>query len=629
MTMEKDYTCQIEDTISEILDVMKSRGVGDEDLARIQDAFEFAKDAHSGQFRKTGQPYIIHPVAVARIVAEELQLGANPVIAAFLHDVVEDTPHPIEEIRQRYGEDVAFLVDVVTKKKKDKYSQSKQIDNFKQMLESINYDIRALLIKLSDRIHNMRTLSSMRADKQMKIAGETDFFYAPLANRLGLYYIKCELEDLSFKYRCPREYSQVEWQLEQYRQAETDRIRQFVYHIDSIMRSHHINVRTEYVFRPPYSSWKKMQESGGDFNHVEGKYYVRIVFDDPHPLSEKDMSLRIYSILSDEFKEKPGSVTNYIDNPKENGYQSFHVKLLSEQGQWEEIHIASSRMLRNNRLGCTSERSEENVLLWLEKFKEHLKDMAAHVGEIGFMEGVTSSFYNDDIMVFTPNGKGIILPKNATALDFAFEIHRDIGSHAQFARINGKFTSVLTVLHRGDVVEIHTNENVDISPEWLSHVSTYKARRSIRSFLLHQGKSEVIRCRTCLPLPGDEVVGFRNQDGTITVHKRNCHGAISLASQYADSIVQSVSFDENPRITYPVQVSFLAVDRFHLLWDIVGVVAETLKLSMREIKVQSADYIANCTLVLLVHSVSELEKAVESFSDIPGVEEVHTVNLPE
>jgi len=624
-----DYSVQIEETVSELLDAMKHRGVSDEDLARIRDAFEFAREAHSGQFRKTGQPYIIHPVAVARIVADELKLGANPVIAAFLHDVVEDTPHPIEEIKERFGDDVAFLVNVVTKKKKDKYSQSKQIDNFKQMLESINYDIRALLIKLSDRLHNMRTLSSMRGDKQMKIAGETDFFYAPLANRLGLYYIKCELEDLSFKYRCPREYSQVEGQLEQYKQNESERISQFVSHIDSLIESHHIKVDTEYVFRPPYSCWKKMQESGGDFQHIEGKYYIRMIFDDPYPLSEKDMSLKIYSILSDGFKEKPGSVTNYIDNPKENGYQSFHVKLLSEQGQWEEVHIASSRMLKNNRLGCASERSEENVQLWLDKFKEHLKDMAFHVGEIGFMEGVTSSFYNDDIMVFTPAGKGIILPKNATALDFAFEIHRNVGSHAQYARINGKFCSVMTVLQRGDCVEIHTSENVMIQSEWLSHVSTYKAKRSIRSFLIHQVKSNIVRCHKCLPLPGDEVVGFRNSDGTISIHKRNCHTAISLASQYADSIEQSVSFDQSPSVSYPVQVSFLSVDRFHLLWDIVGVIAESLKLSMREIKVQSADCIANCTIVLLVHSVSELEQAIASISDIPGVEEVHCLNLPE
>jgi len=615
--------------IDEILEVMNGRGVSGEDIGRIRDAYEFAKEAHTGQFRKTGEPYIIHPVAVAGIVAEELRLGANPVIAAFLHDVVEDTPHTIDEIRERYGDDVAFLVNVVTKKKKDQYAQSKQIDNFKQMLESINYDIRALLIKLSDRLHNMRTLSSMRPDKQMKIAGETDFFYAPLANRLGLYYIKCELENLSFKYRCPREYNSIEAQLEQYKQLHSHRIQTFVSHIDSILKEHHIKGQAEYVFRPPYSSWKKMQATGGDFQHIEGKYYIRIKFEDPYPLSEKNMSLRIYSLLSDQYKEKPGSVTNYIDNPKENGYQSFHVKLLSENGVWEEIHIASAGMLRNNRYGCTSGRSEENVQHWITKFKDRLKDMSLHVGEIGFMEGVTSSFYNDDIMVFTPDGKGIILPKNATALDFAFEIHTSLGSHAQYARINGKFCSVMTVLHRGDCVHIHPHDSVEIQPDWISHVNTYKAKRCIRSYLLRKEKCNLIRCRKCLPMPGDEVVGFRNQDGTITVHKRNCKTAISQASQFADSIEKTVSFEENPLVTYPVRISFMAVDRFHLLSDIVTIITETLSLSMREIKVQSGDNIANCTAVVLVHSINEMMKAIEFIADIPGVEEVHSVNLPE
>ena len=207
--MEKDYIAIIEQNVEEILDAIKRR-IEPEDIKRIKAAFELARDAHSKQFRKSGEPYILHPIAVARIIAVELELGANPIMAAFLHDVVEDTDYTIEDMREHFGEDVAFLVSVVTKKKKDHYERSKQVDNYQQILESVQFDVRALLIKLADRLHNMRTLDSMRPDKQMKIAGETDYFYAPLANRLGLYHIKSELENLSFRYRCPQEYAEIE-----------------------------------------------------------------------------------------------------------------------------------------------------------------------------------------------------------------------------------------------------------------------------------------------------------------------------------------------------------------------------------------------------------------------------------
>ena len=204
--MEKDYNAIIEQNVSEMLEAIKRR-IEPEDIERIKEAFELAREAHKKQFRKSGEPYILHPISVARIIAEELELGANPIMAAFLHDVVEDTDYTLEDIRKRFGDDVAFLVGVVTKKKKDHYERSKQVDNYQQILESVQFDVRALLIKLADRLHNMRTLDSMRPDKQMKIAGETDYFYAPLANRLGLYHIKSELENLSFRYRCPREFA--------------------------------------------------------------------------------------------------------------------------------------------------------------------------------------------------------------------------------------------------------------------------------------------------------------------------------------------------------------------------------------------------------------------------------------
>ena len=623
--METNYDQMIQGNVDELLGRMCCKCNGD-DIQRLRDAFEFAREAHSPQKRKSGEPYIIHPVNVARIVAEELELGVDPVIAAFLHDVVEDTPYTIEDIKERFGEDVAFLVGVVTKEKKDKYVQSKQVDNFRQILASMQYDVRALLIKLADRLHNMRTLNSMRPDKQMKIAGETDYFYAPLANRLGLYHVKTELENLSFQYRCPREYALLEKLLREEFESERTHIEAFTSKIETLLAKGGIKARTEVRYRKPYSIWMKMHSKGCDFAHVNTKYYVRVVYQNQEPWSEKDTSLRIYSILTDVFKERPGSVSNYIDAPKENGYQSFQVKLLNEKGRWEELHISSERMVRNGRLGCAAERTDENIQAWLDKFNELLKEVADQEAGMDFMDGVTSSFYYDDIMVFTPKGKCVILPKGATALDFAFEIHSRIGEHAHYARINGKLSSVKTVLKRGDCVEIGTSDSVEPDPTWLDHVSTYKARKSINSHLSRMTGSHYVRCPHCHPLPGDEVIGFKKNDGSIEVHKRNCQTAIRLASQHGDSIV-AVNFEEESRCLYPVRISVRAIDRYHLLSDLVDCITEKLRLSMIGLRTETTDHIGVCTIDFEVHSMNELQTAMDSIAAIDGVDEVQRIDI--
>ena len=623
--METNYDALIQASADELFQQMSSKE-DQNNIDRLRDAFEFAREAHSPQRRKSGEPYIIHPVNVARIVAEELELGADPVIAAFLHDVVEDTHYTIDDIRERFGDEVAFLVGVVTKEKKDKYVQSKQIDNFRQILASMQYDVRALLIKLADRLHNMRTLDSMRPDKQMKIAGETDYFYAPLANRLGLYHVKTELENLSFRYRCPREYSVLERMLSEEFELQRPHIEAFTSKIEDLLAAGGIKARTEVRYRRPYSIWMKMHNRGCDFAHVDTKYYVRVVYQNQEPWSEKDTSLRIYSILTDAFKERPGSVSNYIDAPKENGYQSFQVKLLSEKGKWEELHISSERMVRNGRLGCAAERTDENIQAWLDKFNELLKEMADPEDGMEFMDGVTSSFYYDDIMVFTPKGKCIILPKGATAIDFAFEIHSNIGMHAHYARINGKLSSVKTVLRRGDCVEIGTSETAEPQPDWLDHVLTYKARKYISSYISHKSKCSFVRCPNCHPLPGDEVIGFRNPDGSTQIHKRNCQTAIRLASQHGDSIV-AVNFDDECSCLYPVRISVRAIDRYHLLSDLVDCITEKLHLSMLGLKTETADNIGVCTIDFAVHSMNELQIAMDSIGAIEGVDEVQRIDI--
>ncbi len=264
-----------------------------QEMTMMRKAFELAHSAHSGQFRKSGEPYIIHPIAVAKIVGDEMKLGAEPVCAAFLHDVVEDTDYTDEDIEQMFNEDVAFLVRVVTKQKKNKYAMSKQLDNFKQMLDSMHYDVRAILIKLADRLHNMRTLSSMKPAKQMKIAGETDYFYAPLANRLGLYTIKIELENLSFKYRCPQVYQKIYDLIEKDKEQDKIRMASFSSKIDEVLQANGIRYRREIAYRAPYSLYRRMVQEKVDFEHLECRHFTRVVFPEAIYTSEKNMCLNI------------------------------------------------------------------------------------------------------------------------------------------------------------------------------------------------------------------------------------------------------------------------------------------------------------------------------------------------
>ena len=376
----------------------------------------------------------------------------------------------------------------------------------------------------------------------------------------------------------------------------------------------------------PYSIWRKMRSKGCDFHHVDGKHYIRIIYDAKDLQEEKKLSLYIYAVLSDYFKERPGSVANYINAPKENGYQSFHLKLLNDQGDWEEIHISSERMVRNSRLGCTAERTEENVKAWLEKFKAVLKDVAYHSHEMDYMDGVTASFYNDDIMVFTPHGKGVILPKDATALDFAFEIHSEVGLHAEYARINGRLCSVKTVLHRGDCVEIGTDEKALPEEEWLKYVLTYKAKRTLRSYFANMAKMPYIRCSCCHPLPGDEVIGFKEAEGIVTLHKRNCPDAIRMASEQGDSIV-AVNFEEQEAFLFPVRICIRGIDRHHLLSDVVACITEKQNLSISRLNAVTVDRIVETSVDFAVHSVRELENAMQSISAIRNVDEVSRIDI--
>lgn len=628
--MQKDYNQIIQERADHVFEVMMKR-VSAEDMARIRAAFELAREAHAPQKRKTGEPYILHPIAVANIAAEELMLGANPVIACFLHDVVEDTPYTIDDIRARFGDDVAFLVRVVTKKPTHDYELSKQLDNYRQLLNSMQYDIRAILVKLADRLHNMRTLASMKPEKQMKIAGETDYFYAPLANRLGLYNIKTELENLSFRFRCPDEYEEISALIARHVEANRDNLETFRSQIEKTLSEAGIKARVYVDYRRPFSLWRKMKKYGDDFNHLKYRHFVEVVFDETQTaLSEKEMAMKIYCILTDRFKEKHGSMSNYIDSPKENGYQSIHVKLLPDFGRWQEVHVCSEAMIRQSQLGCVAERTESNIQMWIEKFRKVLHDtFSSSKRDDRYMEDIITAFYNDDIQVFTPTGKKIILPQSATVIDFAYEVHTDLGDHARYSRINSRLEPVNTTLRRGDVVEIFTDRDSHPEQDWLNFAHTFKARKAIRRYLESTPKSDFCRCPICNPIPGEEVIGIRNHldPNLITVHKRDCPRAISQASSYGDDVI-SVDFKADKTL-YPLTLRVRAVDRNHLFVDLVDCITNTFHLSMESFNTRTDRNIVVCKIRFGVHSYAELKTIINHISAIDGVDEVRRLDDPD
>lgn len=618
-----DYEKMVSDAKKELFDCVDKRGFTSEEIDRVHRAYDLAEEAHRPQRRKSGEPYILHPIAVAMIVANEIGLGANPICAALLHDVVEDTDHTVKEIREMFGEDVAMLVNVVTKRKADKYETSLQVDNYKQMLQSIHYDIRALLLKLADRLHNMRTLDSMLPHKRLKIASETDYFYAPLANRLGLYRIKTELENLSFRYRLPNEYDEVKGQIARYVKAHADAAEAWMTPLRDALERRGIEATVVCEPRSAYSIWAKMQEDSIAFSEVEHIRIVHIVYKNwkQKQMSEKEMALLVYSIVSNIYTEKPGSMNSYLDVSKDNNYRSLHCKLMGNEGRWMEVHIASSEMRRIANIGCLVER-EHGVDRWIENFRVVLKEIAEQGKNGGFMEDVRSTFYEDDIYVFTPKGKMVVLPKGATAIDFAFEIHNKVGEQMKFAVINDKLCSAKTVLRKGDRVRIGTDEVPSIDKSWLDSVVTYKARNGIRRFLNHQANKvneEFLRCPVCKPIFGDEIIGFKLSDGRTEVHQCHCRKAIEKAAQSGDCIVEDVSMAQFEQMAFPIHFHVKSVNKDQLLLTIVSLISDRMALSLGNLHSTIVDDIVSTDFEVYVHSHSEIQELKNAIAALPNV----------
>lgn len=597
-----------------------------QDRALVEDAFQLAKEAHAPQTRDSGLPYILHPLAVALVVVKEMrQKEAAIVAAALLHDVVEDTPHTIEEIRGRFGEDVAFLVAAVTKPNKN------QVDNFQHILGSVKGDVRVLLLKLSDRLHNMRTLSGLRPQKQWKIASETQFFFAPLAGRLGLYKVKSELENLAFQFLNPQEYDRIDALLEEDRKRTEESVTRFMDDCrDTVEARLGGAIGWDIRYRTVFAVWREMRERRCDFHQVPFKHYIRVHFDRSKvaeelgcpgtwALADEDIIFRVYSILTEKFPEQTGSLVNYLNQSKSNGYKGVHFRLLNPYGGIEEIHVASDDMRLQACYGCILDSKEQ----WVKRLTDLFKELASDPESL--MQGISSTLNNDDIVVFTPDSDTVTLPKGSTALDFAYALHSDIGNHARYARINGRLASIRTELKRGDCVEIVTDESVHPKEDWLDAVQSFRAKKAIRSYLNKLPKPKHTLCPHCHPMPGGEIIGFQDAEGHVTIHRRQCAVAVRTASEKGNTIVPVDDFIADPAVLYPVKVEIIGIDRYHLLHDILDTIVVQQKLSMNGLAINTKDNIVTCSIEFDVHAADELRDTIRGISSIPGIEEVNVI----
>ena len=459
-----------------------------EELKKIRKAFEFSLEAHKNDRRKSGELYIFHPISVARIVADEMGLGSTAIICALLHDTVEDTNVTLKDIEREFGSTVRKVIDGLTKI--DEFSEntsSLQAENFKKMLLTLSDDVRVILIKLADRLHNMRTLDSMRYDKQLKMASETLFLYAPLAHRLGLYLIKSELEDLSLKYKEPEVYNEILQKLQKTADVRQRFIRRFYTPIKKKLQEEGFDFDIAGRTKSVFSIWNKMQKKQVSFEQVYDLFAIRIILNTDLE-NEKAQCWKVYSIVTDFYHPNPDRLRDWISTPKANGYESLHTTVMSPTGKWVEVQIRTQRMHEIAEKGFAAhwkykdgKVKDNNLDVWLERIREMLNQDDEDVME--FISDFRLNLFADEIYIFTPNGDIINLPANATALDFAYEIHTQVGNHASGVKVNEKLVPLSSVLKSGDQVEVITNKKQKPRPEWFNYVITGKARSGIRKEL--------------------------------------------------------------------------------------------------------------------------------------------------
>ena len=483
-TYSKEEKEEIERRHQRLLDAWQTRKEA-ADLEMVNKAFYFAVEAHKDQRRRSGEPYIYHPIEVATIAASDIGLGRTSIICALLHDVVEDTKYTLDDIREMFGEKVSRVVDGLTKFENLEGAESAQAENFKKVISSLSYDIRVVLIKLSDRLHNMRTLDSMPKHKQLKIASETTYIYAPLAYRLGLHAIQIELEDLSLKYTNPTIYYNIRKRMDDVRSKRMGELRDFITPIEAELEKNGIKARAEIKERSVNSVWKRMMDKELAFEDLYGSFIVRLVTDCPKE-QERLECWKIYAVLTNCYRPYTKKLKDWISFPKANGYESLHAVVMGQTGNWVEVQIRSQRMeeIAEKGFGAyykykTDNQTESGFDEWLKKAQDLIGSESDNA--IEFVDNFKLDLFSDEIYVFTPQGKMMTLPKGSTVLDFAYYIHSEIGDHSIAANVNNQLAQLDRKLTKGDQVEIITSDSQHPQEKWFEFLATATAKSRLRS----------------------------------------------------------------------------------------------------------------------------------------------------
>ena len=713
----------------------------------ITKAFNFARQAHKGVRRLSGEPYIMHPIAVAQIACEEMGLGSTSICAALLHDVVEDTDYTVEDIENIFGPKIAQIVDGLTKISGGIFGDqaSAQAENFKKLLLTMSDDIRVILIKICDRLHNMRTLASQPANKQYKIAGETLYIYAPLANRLGLNKIMTELENLSFKFEHPEEYASIEQKLSLTQSQRETLFTEFTKPIRQALDEMGIKYYIKARVKSPYSIWQKMQNKHVTFDEIYDILAVRIIFEPKQRETEINECFNIYVAISKIYKAHPDRLRDWLNHPKANGYQALHVTLMSKQGRWIEVQIRSDRMDEIAEQGFAAhwkykegddeiQEDEGELNDWLRTIKEILDDPQPDA--MDFLDAIKLNLFASEIFVFTPKGEIKTMPAGCTALDFAFSIHTFLGTHCIGAKVNHKLVPLSHKLQSGDQVEILTSKAQHVQPTWINFVSTAKAKAKIQAvlrrdrreiqrrgedkltlwlkehelemttsvldklceahdlqkhetlflalgentitladadydvltgkkrkpasdqgwrrfvpFLGNNKKVEVkeekakpivvdatfnrkkpvfitedniaqyVFPHCCHPIPGDDVLGFIDNQNRIEIHKRACPVASKLKSSFGNRILDA-RWDMHRLMDFDATIEVKGIDRKGMLFDVAQVISAKLNINIHKVTISSDQGIFDGIIELRVHDRDEVKVIMDNLKKIPDLQEV-------
>ncbi len=704
----------------------------------IERAFKFAKEAHKGIRRRSGEPYIMHPIEVARIVSQEIGLGSTSICSALLHDVVEDTEYTVEDIEAQFGKKIAEITEGLTKISGGIFGDkaSAQAENFRKLLLTMSSDIRVVLIKMADRLHNMRTLGSMVPSKQYKIAGETLYIYAPLAHRLGLFAIKTELEDLSFKYEHPDIYKNIQQKIAESEEARNDLFKRFSSPIMQRLSKMGLKYEMKARVKSVYSIWNKMETKHIPFEEVYDLYAARIVFECPNDAEEKHICWNIYSEITDLYRLHPERTRDWISTPKANGYRALHLTVMGPDGKWVEVQIRSQRMDEMAERGFAAhwkykigEGEEENELaIWLRTIEDILKNPEPNA--IDFLDTIKLNLFASEIVVFTPKGELITLPNGASILDFAYTLHSDLGNHCIAGKVNHKLVPLSHKLNSGDQAEVLTSNSQQPLPEWESFLVTAKGKQRLRAalrrdhrqiteqgekmlkdFLIENkleydnntltkivgnmglrnsnelcfmvGNNEValseqllkyakkkdstgllskllrigskqkveenvikfegkidpkvvyqltnsngVRNYTladcCHPIPGDDVVGFVNQNNIVEVHKLTCHEMMRLKSSFGSRLLQTHWEDYSTKFLASVEIN--GIDRMGILQEIVYLISSTLAINLRRLNIAANDGVFKCEMDVMVGDTKVIDQLCRRIRQVPGVKMAHRIN---